>query len=219
MNESCHACERVMSHMHECRFVWGLLVNIIHGGVSHMRHVTHLNAHAWNDCLLRRLVCGIRIVTSSASWHIWVMSPIWMRTCDIHPKIVPQDQSSRLCNKNGFSFVWHEQKMLCCRHEYCSVLQCVAVCCSLLQNSFSLIWHQRKWSCCEYECRSVSHCVAMCCNLLQRVAERFLSYATSAKYVMLWTWVLQGVVMRCSVLQCVAEQFLSHVTSTKDIML
>jgi len=64
---------------------------------------------------------------------------------------------------------------------YCSVLQCVAVCCSVC-NSYVCAWLQphmcdliivtiwRFWSGDTWVCCSVLQCVAVCCSVLQCVA-------------------------------------------------
>ena len=67
------------------------------------------------------------------------------------------------------------------------MLQCVAVCCSVLQCSML----QYVAVCCSVEQLAVLQCVAVCCSVLQCVAA-FCS-------------VLQYVPLHCSVLQCVAE--------------
>jgi len=66
--------------------------------------------------------------------------------------------------------------VLQCAAVCCGVLQCVAVCCSVLQ--------------CVAVCCSVLWCVAVCCSVLQCVAVCFR--------------VLQCVAVRYNVLQCVA---------------
>ena len=71
--------------------------------------------------------------------------------------------------------------LLQCVTVCCSVLQCVAVCCSVLQVSMAII---------RLLCCSVLQCVAVCYSVLQCVAVRCS--------------VLQCVAVCCSVLQCVA---------------
>jgi len=79
----------------------------------------------------------------------------------------------------------------------CSVLQCVAVCCSVLL--------------CVAGRRVTSHihicvCVAVCCSLLQCVAECcFVLQEDESRRIYLYVYVLQCVAVCCSVLQCVAE--------------
>jgi len=56
------------------------------------------------------------------------------------------------------------------------VLQCVAVCCSVLQGRVDLIFSSL-WVCssvlqCVAVCCSVLQCVAVCCSVLQGLAER-----------------------------------------------
>ena len=78
----------------------------------------------------------------------------------------------------------------CCRPicilsvGYCSMLQCVAVCCSVLQ--------------CVAVCCSVLQCVAVCCSVLQCVAVLQCAAA-------LFAFQVQDVSVCCSVLQCVAQ--------------
>jgi len=68
------------------------------------------------------------------------------------------------------------------------VLQCVAVCCSVMQRVAV--------SCSELQC------VAVCCGVLQRVV---LQCVTSLGFVQLSVYaVVLCVAVRCSVLQCVA---------------
>jgi len=98
----------------------------------------------------------------------------------------------------------------------CRVLQCAAVCCSMLQcvaplqNESFNFW--RRWS--VAECCSVLQCVAVCCSVLHL-------YKTS-RSISDVDGVLQGVAECCSVLQCVAvcctftkwgAQFLTSVES------
>jgi len=115
----------------------------------------------------------------------------------------------------------------------CSVLQCVAVCCSVpLSVSFCIVFHATKDAhhtlsfcsvflgllsvflhvlrvCvlqCVAVCCSVLQCVAACCSVLQCVAVRcslFLGLLSVFLQV-LRVCVLQCVAMCCSVLQCVA---------------
>ena len=73
-----------------------------------------------------------------------------------------------------------------CVAVYCSVLQRVAVCCSVLQCSPRMIC-ARSATCFR---RSMLQCVAVCCSVLQCVA--------------VLCNVLQCVAVCCSVLQCVA---------------
>jgi len=68
----------------------------------------------------------------------------------------------------------------------CHVLQCVAVCCSVLQ-------------CVEVRC-SALQCVAVCRSVLQRVAAR----CSVSQYVAVCRSVLWFVVGYCNVMQCVA---------------
>jgi len=92
------------------------------------------------------------------------------------------------------------------------VLQCVAVCCSVLQcvadtkaiHQWCLIWNtvMSTWLCVAV-CHSVLQCVAVCCSVLQirRPCTSDVSYD-----IPLWApgCVLQCVAVCCSVLQCVA---------------
>jgi len=59
----------------------------------------------------------------------------------------------------------------------CGVLQCVAVCCSVLQSPRQNAWMMTlaPAACCSVlqhvaACRSVLQCAAACCTVLQRVA-------------------------------------------------
>ena len=70
----------------------------------------------------------------------------------------------------------------------CSVLQCVAVCCSVLR-------------CVAVWC-SVVQCVAVCCNVLHYVAVCCSVVQCGA----VWCSVVQLVAVQCSVLRCVADK-------------
>jgi len=83
--------------------------------------------------------------------------------------------------------------VLQCVAVRCSVLQCAVVCCSVLQ-------------CVAVRC-SVLQCVAVCCSVLQcvtvvQICSRGPSVSHTANHVM--HSVLQCVAVCCSVLQCVA---------------
>jgi len=87
---------------------------------------------------------------------------------------------------------------MCCSE----VLQCIAVCCSVLQVCCSVLQYVVV-SCsviavCCSVCCSVLQCVAVCCSVLQRVAA--------------CCSVLQYVAVCCSVVQSVAVRVLQHVT-------
>jgi len=106
--------------------------------------------------------------------------------------------------------------------RYCSALQCVAVCCSVLQSGYwlhlfscpaELAFATRLWvavSCCVLRCVV---CVAVCCSVLQCVAvlrsqswlhSLFCPAKTCICYTLVCCSVLQCVVVCCSVLQRVA---------------
>jgi len=98
----------------------------------------------------------------------------------------------------------------------CSVLQCVAVCCSFAVTRWTLIYFERAVRgvvvfCSMLQC--VLQCVAVCCSELQCFAV-FCSVLQVSKYevnveiqtacVAVCCSVLQCVAVCCSVLQCVA---------------
>jgi len=59
--------------------------------------------------------------------------------------------------------------VLLCVAVCCSVLQCIAVCCSVLQ--------------CVAVCCSVLQCIAVCCSVLHRVARIFAASCTGGNSV------------------------------------
>ena len=94
-----------------------------------------------------------------------------------------KEMSSKIKKIRNEECVAVNYEMLRCSEEYCShkkgsfsktnwelrgVLQCVAVCCSVLQSPKSLLFQIRirKWG----VCCSVLQCVAVCCSVLQCVA-------------------------------------------------
>jgi len=84
----------------------------------------------------------------------------------------------------------------------CCVLQCVAVCCSELQQKMRTLphhqlhlWHTRI---------RVFQCVAVRCSVLQRDA--------------VYCSVLQCVAVCCSVLQCVAAEYEDNTSSSAALM-
>jgi len=84
-----------------------------------------------------------------------------------------------------------------------SVLQCVAVCCIVLQSYSEVVFSV----CCSVlQCvASVLQCVAVCCNVLQCVAVvQWRGIFSVLQCVAVCCSVLQCVAVCCSVLQCVA---------------
>jgi len=85
-----------------------------------------------------------------------------------------------------------------------TVLQCVAVCCSVLQScvvvSYKTSRLQEFPETIEVLCCSVLQCVAVCCSVLQCVAVCYCAVYCAA----VCCSVLQCVAVCCSVLQCVA---------------
>ena len=80
----------------------------------------------------------------------------------------------------------------------CSVLQCVAVCCSVLQpvrDALCLILNE-SCSQCVAVCCSVLQCVAVCCSVLQPVRDVLCLILNES--------CSQYVAVHCSVLQCFA---------------
>ena len=87
-------------------------------------------------------------------------------------------------------------------------MQCVAVCCSVLQQTFSCgngPENSRRWVCVAV-CFSVLSCVAVCCSVLQHAlccgngpenSFRWVCAALRCSYV-------QCVAVRCSCVQCVS---------------
>ena len=84
-------------------------------------------------------------------------------------------------------------------HVFCSVLLCVAVCCSVLYICLRI----RVCASDVQVCCSVLQCVVVCCSVLQCVAVYIHLFTHLCVYV--WcTCLLQCVAVCCSVLQCVA---------------
>ena len=94
------------------------------------------------------------------------------------------------------------------------MLQCVAVCCSVLQ-CVAVILRNVKYISQFFSmkhilvCCSVLQCVAVCCSVLQCVAVilrnvNYFSQFFSMKHILMCCSVLQCVAVCCSVLQCVA---------------
>jgi len=83
------------------------------------------------------------------------------------------------------------------QRTHCSVLQCVAVCCSVLQRV--AVYARRVAVCC-----SVMHCAPVCCSMCQ-VTRMETRYDTH--YNQQHSYVLQRVAACCSVLQCVAVSY------------
>ena len=87
----------------------------------------------------------------------------------------------------------------------CSVLQCVAVCCSVSQCVADQPHVRRSlFACvlqCVAECCSVSQCVAVCRSVLQSVAES----CSVSQCIAECCSVSQCVAVCCSVLQCVSS--------------
>ena len=99
------------------------------------------------------------------------------------------------------------------------MLQCVTVCCSVLQRLFfQMVFVHGVGSYSLRDCRSVLQCGAMCCNVFQCVAARcsalqclcciggscMESDSTPFVSVAVCCRVLQCVAVCCSVLQCIA---------------
>jgi len=78
----------------------------------------------------------------------------------------------------------------------CNVLQCVAVCCSVLHPE------QSRWNCATLNRASVLQCVAVCCSVLQSEPSRWncatLNRASVLQYVAMFCSVLQYVAVCCS---------------------
>ena len=100
---------------------------------------------------------------------------------------------------------------------FCNVLQCVAVCCNVLQKeriATTICTHTKEKEKVFVVCCSVSQCVAMCYNVLQCVVEGENSHTNlharkREKKKSFWgvavcCSLLQCIAMCCSVLQCVA---------------
>jgi len=84
------------------------------------------------------------------------------------------------------SYVWHVRHhagalagCMCC--SVCIALQCVAVCCSVLQDH---MWHDWPWMSavrllqCVAVRYNVLRCVAVCCNVLQCAAQSHVTWLT-----------------------------------------
>ena len=115
----------------------------------------------------RNLVCGHRI------WVEWIWASLkerWMAlhlVCALYA--IKRDVNSM---KRGLQCRDLRQFDLCetCPwyHVSCSVLQCVAVCCSVCCNALQCVLiHVRRLLCitCVVVCYSVLQCVAVCCSV------------------------------------------------------
>jgi len=102
--------------------------------------------------------------------------------------------------------------MISLRPSY--VLQCVAVCCSVLQWSECFlvlpIWAIASYVSGRFHVSESFLCVAVCCSVLQRVGaccsvlQRAATCCSVLQCVVVCCSVLQCVAVCCSVLQCVA---------------
>jgi len=128
-------------------------------------------------------------------------------TCIPSPQSL-QRRRSRLCSHIALRGAY----------TVCNVLQCVAVCCSVLQ------WHTCPFArtpCCAEPaqcvvCCGVLQCVAVCCSVLQCVAVTHMSACPHAVLRRACTVcnVLRCVAVCCSVLQCVAAPYV-HVLACR----
>jgi len=191
MNESCHTYEWVMSHTYErvtvthhqqTRETAQVPMQVRRWVMSHiwMNHFTHTNE-----------VCQSYI-------YGWVMSHIWMShvthiwTSRGHTPSTDSSDSTgahagEATSRSRASPLIHELRSTANAMStslYCSVLQCVVVCCTVL--------HYSRASPLIHELRSTADAVfkSLCCSVLQCVA--------------VWCNVLQCGAVCCSVLRCVA---------------
>ena len=98
--------------------------------------------------------------------------------------------------------------VLQCVAVYCSVLQCAAVRCSVLQCAAVGCSVLQRAA----VCCSVLQCAAVCCSVLQRVAltDRQLPHLSLLDVLALVGSVLQRTPVCCGVLQCVAASYSDH---------
>jgi len=91
-------------------------------------------------------------------------------------------------------------------HIRCSVLQCVAVCCSMLQCTKSSVIDYVMHYCIECHIRcSVLQCVTVCCSARSQAASTmWCTTVLNVTYAAVCCSVLQFVAVFCSVLQYVA---------------
>ena len=107
----------------------------------------------------------------------------------------------------------------------CSVLQCVGVCCSVLQRTCQhaiddagIFGWLRALQCaiveCVAVCCSVLQCVTVCCRVLQCVAVRCSVLQRVAVYVVVRCSVLQFVAVRCSKPVSIQQTLPGHLGSS-----
>jgi len=103
--------------------------------------------------------------------------------------------------------VTHRTHTLCC-----SVLQRVAVCCSMLQTQLCHHTHSR-----IHNPHTVLQCVAACCSVLQCAADTIMTSHTAAHTTYtLCCSALQRVAACCSVLQRVADTIMTSHSETSQ---
>jgi len=84
------------------------------------------------------------------------------------------------------------------------VLQCVAVCCSVLQSKVHTVSVLTRQETCMVVCCSVLPCVAVRCSLVQSGAFQGTHSISTQKRRDVYGSVLQSVAVCCRVLSCVA---------------
>jgi len=170
MKPSCHTYEWVMP------YTWMYIC------MSHTTHMTYewVTSHIW--------MCYFANMTASYHTHEWLMARSWMRNVT-HIGWGTHEITSCGVDRSTHTLGVRTCIQICCAN--CSVLQCVAVCYSVLQcialrcrsldqsmHTFgvrmcSVLQCGVVWCSvvqCGAVCYCVLHCGAACCSVLQRVA-------------------------------------------------
>ena len=130
--------------------------------------------------------------------HIRTSAP----SCHVPDKRHRKTRTRRTSAHDAISHLLRQVHMCCvCRILYCSVLQRVAACCSVLQRVVLSPTCSDRYTCVAVSC-TVLQRVAACCSVLQRV----ILYCSALQLAIspTGTHVLQCVIVCCSVLQRVA---------------
>jgi len=151
----------------------------------------HIHTHTHSHTLYGAHWCALRSVCATHA-HV----SVWEILC-LHTRI---DADSW---RTYFAAQAHRFETVCCSVLQCvavcgSVMQCFTVCCNVLQS--------------VAVCGSVLQCVTVCCSVLQRVAVccSLLQYVVSCVCVTVCCSVLQCIVICCGVSKYVADVDVWH---------
>jgi len=142
-------------------------------GVWHVSHVTHLTYVTWLTCVMSRYSVtwltrlesrGVLLTNVWRDTHTWNASRMWNDSLMIY-MTYPNRTTRAIAHR-----------LQCVVVVYCSVLQCGAVCCSvLLQYDLPESNHTNYCSQTAACCCSVLQCVAVCRSVLQCVPAVWLT--------------------------------------------